>query len=278
MKKFMIPMIATAVLVGGVSLVAITSEKAIVTVNGTDISQATLDDILATVPAENLVGKEAEIRQAVLDNLVNQELVLQEAESLSVSNDSDYKEELAELTRNFTFNYTIKREVEKLVTDEMLKAEYEALKPVYNIPTVRARHILLETEAEAKEVIATVAKGEKDFATLAMEKSIDPSAKQNGGDLGWFRKVDMVPEFGEKAFSMKKGTYTNEPVKTQFGWHVILLLDKKESNMPEFAAIEPQLRLQSEQKVARTYVTELRNKADIVYADGAKPEATAAVK
>jgi peptidyl-prolyl cis-trans isomerase C len=126
---------------------------------------------------------------------------------------------------------------------------------------VHARHILVATEDEAKAVLADLKKG-ADFATLAKEKSKDPSGKTNGGDLGYFTKEQMVPEFAETAFKLPKGQLS-EPVKTQFGWHIIKVEDKRTKPVPTYEQVKPQLEQYVMRNAQAEILTKLRADAKI---------------
>src|SRR5213078_3574381 len=123
--------------------------------------------------------------------------------------------------------------------EEMRKVYDEAMKQASSEEEVRARHILVETEDEAKAVVEQL-KGGADFATVAKEKSKDPGSAQNGGDLDFMGKSELVPEFAEVAFKMYPGQVSN-PVKTQFGWHIIKLEDKRTKQPPDFAKVKEQI-------------------------------------
>ncbi len=125
---------------------------------------------------------------------------------------------------------------------------------------MRARHILVETEDEAKAILEQLKAG-ADFATLAKEKSKDPGAA-DGGDLGYFNKGQMVPEFSEVAFKMYPGQLSN-PVKTQFGWHIIKLEDKRQRKPPPFDAVKDQLAEYVARRAQTAFVTKLRERAKI---------------
>jgi peptidyl-prolyl cis-trans isomerase C len=134
----------------------------------------------------------------------------------------------------------LQAEAKSAVTDAALRKVYDqAVKEMGKEEEVHARHILAETENDAKAVLAELKKG-ADFEKLAKAKSKDPSAAQNGGDLGYFTKDQMVPEFAETAFKLSKGQLS-DPVKTQFGWHVIRAEDKRTKPVPEFDKVKPQL-------------------------------------
>ena len=127
------------------------------------------------------------------------------------------------------------------VSDESLKAEYERIKATITGTEYKARHILVEKEAEARDIIARLKKDPGSFAKLAAEKSKDPGSKANGGDLGWFDPSGMVPEFGAAVSKLEKGKITETPVKTQFGYHVIQLEDSRPVEAPPFDEVKPEL-------------------------------------
>ena len=149
------------------------------------------------------------------------------------------------------------------VTDDMLKAEYERIKATVTGTEYKARHILVENEGEAKDIIARLKKDPAAFGKLAMEKSKDQGSKANGGELGWFDLSRMVPEFGAAVSKLEKGKFTVEPVKTQFGYHVILLEDSKPIEAPPMEEVKPQLSQQLQQQNVMKEVDALKAKAKI---------------
>ena len=153
-------------------------------------------------------------------------------------------------------------EAKAAVTDDAMKKVYaEATKQMGEEQEVHARHILVETEDEAKAVLADLKKG-GDFAAIAKEKSKDPGSKESGGDLGYFTKDQMVPEFAEVAFKLDKGQLS-DPVKTQFGWHVIKVEDKRNQPVPEFDKVKEQIETYVVRKAQADLVTKLRGEAKI---------------
>jgi peptidyl-prolyl cis-trans isomerase C len=155
------------------------------------------------------------------------------------------------------------KELAKQITPAALKARYD--KQVAGMAPedeVNAKHILVKTEDEAKALIAELKKN-ADFAKLAKEKSTDTGSGGNGGDLGWFKKGDMVPEFAEAAFQLKKGDISAAPVKTQFGFHVIKLEDRRPAKPPTFEEMEEDLRSQMEREAGAQLVDDMRKKAQI---------------
>jgi peptidyl-prolyl cis-trans isomerase C len=199
-----------------------------------DLAVANLDPQLAQLPDEQK-------KVAALSGAIDVKLLASNAEAAGMKDDPDYQRRMAYIAERELHNAFFKKNVVDAVTTEEVKARYD--KEVAGLPKqeeIRARHILVKTEEEAKAVIAELDAG-KSFVDLAKEKSTDPN-KSEGGDLGYFTKGRMVPEFEEAAFALEKGAYTKTPVKTQFGFHVILLEDKREAAPPAFEAVEQQVR------------------------------------
>jgi peptidyl-prolyl cis-trans isomerase C len=202
------------------------------------------------------------IYSQLLDQMVDSTLVAKAGRDAKLAADPEVKQRVAKLEDRVIQQVYLERLVDKAATDDKLKAKYDAT--IKNTPgkaEVHARHILLPTEDEAKAVIVQLDKG-ADFAKLAAEKSKDPGAA-NGGDLGWFGKEDMVPEFADAAFAMKPGDVTKTPVKTQFGWHVIKVEDTRTAPAPSFEASKEELKGQIARELIQTRVSELRGKAKI---------------
>jgi peptidyl-prolyl cis-trans isomerase C len=148
------------------------------------------------------------------------------------------------------------------VTDQAMRKVYDdAVKQMASDVEVRARHILVATEAEANALLAEIKKG-TDFAELARQKSKDPGAAAEGGDLGYFSKEQMVPEFAEVAFKLEKGQLS-DPVKTQFGWHLIRVEDRRNKPAPDFAQVKDQVEAFVIQKAQADFVSKLRESAKI---------------
>lgn len=263
MKKYIIPAVATIALVGGVAVVALTNEQALATVNGVKITQEEVDEHLAQIPADLLSQNEEQIRKNILERLIEQTLILQEAEKTGVYQKDEFVKQLEMIKENLAYQFTLNDVVEKELSKDVLMEEYKKILPSLKHPIVHARHILLKTEEDAKAVIKELDTG-KDFIELAKTKSTGPSAS-NGGDLGYFKQDQMVKEFATAAFAMETGAYSKEPVKTQFGYHVIKVEDKKWSKEPTFEEMEGQLKQSLSQGVVQKYLGQLREKAAIEY-------------
>jgi len=259
----------------------VASAQTLVTVNGQAITQKDVDKELmnATQGRFNQVpaDKQASFRQQVLQQLIGKELIYDNAKETGVLESNEYKEEYKKLEERMKKELAIQVWQKKLLDD--LKISQKELKDYYNKnkeefnekETVHARHILVKTEAEAKSVIAELKSlsGEKlksKFIELAKEKSTGPSGPQ-GGDLGYFAQGQMVPAFNDKVFSMKEGSVTLSPVKTQFGFHIIYLEDKKKAMTRKFdevkGFIEQRLKMEKFKSVMKNKMDDLQKKATI---------------
>lgn len=230
-------------------------------VNGQAITRAQLDSHFADIPANLLAGKEDEFRQSILDGLIEQIILTQEAERQGIDKTAAFKEQLEVARKALLQAELLRIYVDSKLTDQALMDYYNKTKESFAEPQVRARHILLPSQKEAQEVIRQLDKG-ADFAKLAKEKSKGPSAA-NGGDLGWFRSTDMVPAFANAAFKLAKGEYTKAPVQTQYGWHVIRVDDRNDKAIPGFDDLEKQLRAQYSEELTQDYISSLKARAKI---------------
>jgi parvulin-like peptidyl-prolyl isomerase len=260
---------------------AVASAKTLVSVNGKPITQAEVDQELmqATQGRFNQVpaDRQAAFRQQVLKQLIGKELIYDDAKKTGITKSAEYKSEYKKLENRMKKELAIQVWQKKVL--DGIKISNKELKDYYkkNIDefrqkeSVHARHILVKTKAEAQKIIAQLKplsgdKLKEKFIELAKKDSTGPSGK-NGGDLGYFAKGQMVPAFNAKVFSMKKGTITKEPVKTQFGYHVIYLEDKKPSMTRSFddvkAFIEQRLKMEKFKAVMKKKMDALQKKATI---------------
>jgi len=199
-----------------------------------DLAVANLDPQLAQLPDDQK-------KVAALSAAIDVKLLAQDAIAEKLDQTAEFKKRMQYLADRELHNAYFKKHVVDTVTDEEVKARYD--KEVAALPKqeeVHARHILVKTEDEAKDVIKQLDAG-KNFADLAKEKSTDPN-KADGGDLGYFTKGRMDKEFEVAAFALEKGTYTKTPVKTDFGYHVILVEDKRAAPPPAFDQVKDQVR------------------------------------
>jgi peptidyl-prolyl cis-trans isomerase C len=223
------------------------------------IAQEAFGSELANVP-------QAQWRSVLIDAVVNMELLALAAEEDGLGKGAAFDAQVAFLKLQALRNLYVEHAIVNGVTEEELQAGYQTLvvgehKPA---PQVRARHILVETKEEADKIIADL-KGGAAFEELA-KQSKDPSS-QNGGDLGFFGEGQMVPEFEKAAFALEAGQLTQEPVQTQFGWHVIKVEEKRMSEPPALADIETQLRSYLIRQKFETVLASLRDKYPVEIVD-----------
>ena len=251
-------------------------DKVLAKVNGAEIRQS--DVALAE---EELGPSLAQMDPSTKDEnvlafLIDMKIVAKAAEDKKLQDSDDFKKRLAFTRNRLLMDSLLASEGKAATTDDAMKKVYEdASKQISGEQEVHARHILVETEDEAKQVKAELDKG-ADFGELAKKKSKDPGAS-DGGDLGFFTKDQMVPEFSAVAFSLEPGKIS-DPVKTQFGWHIIKVEEKRSRKPPEFDQVKSQIETYVTRKAQADYVAKLRDGAKIERMDqaantAAKPDA-----
>jgi peptidyl-prolyl cis-trans isomerase C len=245
------------------------SDPVIARVNGVDIRQsdlATAEDEVGSSMPQMAPDQKREYLITYLSDVI---IVAQAAEKQNIADRGDVKHRIA-LERNKVLMETLLQDTGKAaLTDDALHKVYDdAVKQMPPEEEVHARHILVPTEDEAKEIEAELKKG-ADFATLAKEKSKHPGAA-DGGDLGYFTKDQMVPEFSAAAFKLDKGQIS-DPVHTQFGWHIIKVEDKRIKPTPTFDEVKPQLENFVAHKAQAELVASLRKNATIERLDKPAP-------
>jgi len=235
-------------------------DKVVATVNGTNIMQSALDSIGDMMKHSRMPTGEVS-QTALLDDLIITEIVRQEAAKTTIAGRDKIKEQVKEFTDRLVLNAWSQDKVKELkITDTDLKAAYEKRMAGQAKEEFSARHILLKTEAEAQAVLKELKAG-ADFVELAKKKSTGPSSSK-GGDLGWFAPSAMVAPFADAVGKMAKGAYST-PVKTEFGYHVIKLEDKRPIKLPSFETVKPQIQRILEQEKMREYVQTLRAAAEV---------------
>jgi peptidyl-prolyl cis-trans isomerase C len=253
--------LAMALCLAAVPALAANDDPVVATVNGEAIHRSALEQIRAAIPYLKDVPLE-HVYDALLDNVVDLALVAAEARKTGLEKDPVVQRNIQAAERQILRTVYLTREIDKKITDAQLKADYDAwLKENPPQEEIHARHILLENEKDARAVIESLKSG-KDFVALAKEKSSGPSAS-SGGDLGYFKQADMVKPFADAAFALKAGEYSKEPVKTQFGWHVIKVEDRRTAKAPSFEELKPQLHDKVAGDIAMEIVKGLRDKAQI---------------
>ena len=241
---------------------AVFAAEAAATVNGKAIKQSWVDFITKDAQARGQKPSDG-MKNAIINELVGSELAYQEAQKQGLDKDPDFKTSSELANRKMLVNVFLQDFMKKNpVTDADTKAAYEDYKKELGDKEYSARHILVKTEAEAKDVLAQLKKGD-DFAKVAKEKSLDPGSKEKGGDLGWFSPAGMVKPFSDAVTSMKKGETTSAPVQTQFGWHIIKLVDTRAAQVPSYDKVKDGLERTLQQRKLEKMMIGLKEKAKI---------------
>ncbi len=230
-------------------------------VGGEDVLQSEVLALAQSLPPQQQ-QQIALIFPQLIEQVIDLKLVGKAGRAAGLAEDEEVRKRVMESEDRIISQTYIVREIEAQVTEEKLKAEYE--KFVNENPAskeVRARHILVEEEEQAKTLIAEL-DGGADFAALAGEHSTGPSGAQ-GGDLGFFGEGQMVPEFSEAAFAMEAGEHSKEPVKTQFGWHIIKVEESRLAEQPSFEQMQEDLRAELSRGVYQDMIAKLREGAEI---------------
>lgn len=253
-------LIASAIIVAAPAFAA-GKASPVATVNGQPISQAVFDAFLAEQKAQGAPDS-ANLKDAVKEELVRREVLAQEAKKKNLDKKPEVQGQIelakqAVLIRAYLSDYVRTHPI----SDSELKAEYDKIKASLGKTEYKARHVLVETEDQAKAIIAKLDKGEK-FADLA-KQSKDPGSKDKGGDLGWSAPNAYVPPFAEALAKLKKGEYTKVPVKTNFGYHVIELDDSRPLTPPSFDQVKQQLEQRVGNQKIEALVKDLRDKAKV---------------
>jgi peptidyl-prolyl cis-trans isomerase C len=262
-------------LLAAVATTARADPKVLATIDGAPITQDDFNDALIDIGPglpEKMEGPERQ--KYVLDYLIDLKLVAKQALADKLDGGADFARRLAYYHDKLAMEALLTSTAKSATTEDAERAAYEeAAKAQPPEPEVHARHILLPTEEEAKAALARV-KGGEDFAKVATELSKDPGGE--GGDLGWFTKDRMVPEFAEAAFKLEPGQ-VSDPVKSQFGWHIIKVEGKRTKTFPPFEQVKDQAARYVAQKAQTALIASLRDKAKIErFDEAAKPADPAA--
>ena len=255
---------------------AVAPDTVVAKVNGAPITAGDLA-VAGDDPALSLPGVDEDQKKGLLvDYMVDLKVGAQAATAAKIGETPDFQRKLAYFKDKLLLDEYLEREAKKAVTPEAAKALYDqtvtAMKPEEE---VHARHILVEAEPEAKAIAVRI-KGGEDFAKVAAEASKDPGSKTEGGDLGWFTRERMVGPFAEAAFKMNAGQ-VSDPIKTQFGWHVIKVEEKRVKPVPTFAEMKEQVDQYITRKAQQDLILKLREGAKIERTDAA-PATEAAPK
>jgi peptidyl-prolyl cis-trans isomerase C len=258
MKKALLTAVAAAIL--GIAVPAFAQNVAIV--NGKPVPTSRVD-MLQQQLAKSGRPVPPEMQAQLKDEVIAREIFMQEAQKRGLDASDDYKQQM-ELARQTILIRELFADYQKKnpVTDAEIKAEYDKFVAANGGKEYKARHILVENEAEAKAIIANLKKGQK-FEDIAKKQSKDPGSGTNGGDLDWASAASYVPEFSQAMVKLNKGQTTQEPVKSQFGWHVIRVDDIREAQLPKFEEVKPQIAQSLQQQKLAQFQDTLRKSAKV---------------
>ncbi|HHJ12218.1 MAG TPA: hypothetical protein ENK00_03470 [Chromatiales bacterium] len=237
------------------------SGPALAVVNGEPITR---EDVMAFVQYKQQIQPNAQINPALLVNeMINTKLLVQEAERKGLDKREEVQRQLQVHRAAVLVNALVGDFLKGLdLSDEELRKEYDAQIAGIEKHEYKARHILLKDKDKAEKVLKELKPDGSNFAELAKKYSEGPSGR-NGGDLGWFAASSMVPEFGDAVKQMKKGEISKQPVKSEFGWHIIWLEDVRDTPVPSFEESKERLKMIVAQKKLQEHIAELREKAKI---------------
>lgn len=266
MRRLLLALTVTTALAGAAYAA---DDYVLMKVNSQDVTKSEVDRMWSGLfpqgQAPELSAMQPEMRERILRGIMTERLLLAEALKQGVDKSEVVQQELEEVKRKLVVRNFIEAKTPE-ISDAQLKADYDALVvKLRNEKEVRARHILVETEDQAKEAKAKI-DGGKSFEEVAREYSKDPGSAKQGGDLGYFTKDKMVKEFATAAFGMKKGQ-VSAPVKSNFGWHVIKVEDIRPITIPTFNEVKEALRTQAQEKKLEEYIRGLVKSADVTVYD-----------
>lgn len=263
MKKHLLTGIAAAALMAGLTPLAFAQNLAIV--NGKAVPTARADVLAEQVKRS---GRQItpELEKQIKEEVIAREIFIQEAQKQALDTTEDFKTQM-ELARQTILIRDLFANYQKTnpVTDEEVKAEYDRFAAANSGKEYKARHILVEKEADAKAIIAKIKKGEKGvkFEDIAKKESKDPGSGAKGGDLDWAPPGNYVAEFSQALTQLTKGKMTETPVKSQFGYHIIRLDDVRDAQLPPLEQVKPQVMQQLQQQKLAKYQNDLRTKAKV---------------
>lgn len=238
------------------------SKNTLARVEGKDITRADLDAFLATLPPGARALPKPILEPMALDQLINNQLLLKAATADNTAASPEYQKRLADIKNQLMSEIYLRKRIDAQVTDSAMRDEFEKFKKANpSTEEYQARHMLVDDKETAQGLIKQLDAG-ADFAKLASENNKGPE-KAKGGELGYFAASDVVPEFGEALAKLKVGQYTEEPVKTQFGWHVIKLENERKRPAPKFDDVKDQMRQRVTQNLIQVEINKLRDNAKV---------------
>ncbi|MDR1425104.1 MAG: peptidyl-prolyl cis-trans isomerase [Azoarcus sp.] len=247
-------------------------KESIATVNGVPIPKYYVDVMVAAQVAQGAQQNDPNLQESIRKELIRRAVLEQAALKAGIDKQDETAAKQAISQQNVLIgDYLQDWMKNNPPTDDELQKAYDTIKERLGDKEYHARHILVGTEQEANDIIASLKKGTK-FATL-VKKSRDPGSKDQGGDLGWTNPASLLPSFSAAMSKLEKGKYTTAPVKTEYGYHVILLEDVRDQQAPPFDEVKPQLQMGLQQKKVQEYIEQLEKSAVVKETEVKQPEA-----
>ncbi len=235
----------------------------IATVNGKPIPQSLADSVANSMAKQQGQAVTPQLKEMVKNELINREVMVQEADKLGLDKEAAVRDEIRIARQNILIRALFNAYLQKHpITEAQIKAEYAKFVKSFGTTEYKAQHILVPSEKEAQDIIAQLKKGAK-FSDLAKKYSKDAGSAANGGDLGWSTPNNYVPPFAKALEALKPGQYTQTPVQSQFGWHVIKLDATRPAKAPTLDQLKPQIQAELQRQEITKYQNELRAKAKI---------------
>ena len=241
---------------------SVETDPVVATVNGIEIRLSDVDNARNLLPAKLQVAPMRDVYPILMEALVNVHLAAGKARELGYHKTPEFKRKVEQASNQFLQRILLERHISARVTEEMIKERYDAqLEAIKDRFETRARHILLKDEDHAKALIEELEDG-ADFAELASKHSTGPT-KANGGQLGWFIPGQMVKEFEDAANALDKGEHSEEPVQTKYGWHVILVEERRPLTLPDYQELRTLLTNDVSTDLGNQFMEQLRSEAKI---------------
>jgi peptidyl-prolyl cis-trans isomerase C len=261
-RSLLLPLALAFGLSGQIALAQAPGNKVLAKVNGEAITEQDVSTAIDDVGAEYPNLPPENLRTLTLEFLIEMKIVAQKAKAEKIDQTEDFKRRMAYVQQRVLMQQLLLREATAATSDAAVKKFYdEQVAQIKPVEEVRARHILVENEDDAKKIVVRL-KGGEDFAKVAKELSKDPGSGAEGGDLGFFTQDRMVPEFAAAAFALKPGDLS-APVKTQFGWHVIKLEERRQRPLPAFDQIKDRVAQSLAARAQQEFLANLRKDAKI---------------
>lgn len=241
---------------------SVETDPVVATINGVDVRLTDIENARHSLPSQLQGAPLRDVYPVLLESLINSRLAANEAKKIGLDQSAEFKHRMARISEQILERILLARKIESQLTDELIMDRYQQLVEGAKAQSqVRARHILVDSQDQAIDLIADL-QGGGDFATLAKAHSTGPSGAR-GGDLGWFGPGQMVAEFDEAIKGIETGTFSPVPVQTKFGWHVISVEERRPFPVPQYQDVREVLANELLAELGQAYMDQLRGEAEI---------------